>query len=629
MSAAPTPGRDPAADREALRQATLEAARMRERAETLETALREASTSRASEREGWRARLERADERVRLERVRVEALEVRPVPVVVATRRDMRRAGGAARRARTLGGGGPPAVASRASFRFASRRARGACAFSPPDRVPPGGTRGLSRRRRRRRPSHPTVYRPQVALGERERTPPPPPSTSSREEDAEDEVETDEPSSSTSLAATRRGAGRVAARTSSSSASRVVRDLTSWKDPSASGKVFGGGLYALVCAHSLRTAAIPASAVLCACVMATLSSTLAWKLFSRLRAGVGLRGVEAWRESEDASAAKRRDREASARRVAAKLGGWVAATASSCAPAAAETWLFVEKIVTWAHPPSTLRACFVAWVSSLVARVWWLSAMTTATTFWILAFAAPPFLAAFGPAAAAASRAFAADAAARFAHVLNDRRFQLGFVGFVWTHAGVAGKTLLVLAAVTLVLTVSPGEPARDQGETAGGRRRSSAAAARGPGIIAGRDDATTTVSGSVVITELPASPTRKAATTATTRVAETRRRAAATATTTAPPRRMSFFGGYGRRAAAAVAASASSPKSERDAPGRGGDENVPPWGGDSPTTPTTKQRRAGAEDAFGGSVEKRLSLSRRRMIAERARRLMADSDDD
>ena len=71
MSAAPTPGRDPAADREALRQATLEAARMRERAETLETALREASTSRASEREGWRARLERADERVRLERVRV------------------------------------------------------------------------------------------------------------------------------------------------------------------------------------------------------------------------------------------------------------------------------------------------------------------------------------------------------------------------------------------------------------------------------------------------------------------------------------------------------------------------------------------------------------------------------
>jgi hypothetical protein len=88
----------------------------------------------------------------------------------------------------------------------------------------------------------------------------------------------------------------------------------------------------------------------------------------------------------------------------------------------------------------------------------------------------------------------------------------------------------------------------------------------------------------------------------------------------------MSFFGGYGRRAAAAVAASASSPKSERDAPGRGGDENVPPWGGDSPTT---KQRRAGAEDAFGGSVEKRLSLSRRRMIAERARRLMADSDDD
>jgi hypothetical protein len=34
----------------------------------------------------------------------------------------------------------------------------------------------------------------------------------------------------------------------------------------------------------------------------------------------------------------------------------------------------------------------------------------------------------------------------RSAHVLNDRRLQLGAVGSVWVCTGYAGRTLLVLA---------------------------------------------------------------------------------------------------------------------------------------------------------------------------------------
>jgi hypothetical protein len=54
----------------------------------------------------------------------------------------------------------------------------------------------------------------------------------------------------------------------------------------------------------------------------------------------------------------RREREASARRVAAKLGGWVAASAAARAPVAAEAWLAGMRLASWDHPPTTLKALY-------------------------------------------------------------------------------------------------------------------------------------------------------------------------------------------------------------------------------------------------------------------------------
>ena len=102
--------------------------------------------------------------------------------------------------------------------------------------------------------------------------------------------------------------------------------------------------------------------------------------------------------------------------------------------------------MTWEHPPTTLAACAAVWLASLVARVWMIPLLPSLCALWLAGFTLPPLAQALGPTAGVALRHAAGGAVQRFAHVLNDRRLQLGAVGGVWVCTGYAGRTLLVLA---------------------------------------------------------------------------------------------------------------------------------------------------------------------------------------
>jgi len=163
----------------------------------------------------------------------------------------------------------------------------------------------------------------------------------------------------------------------------VAVELATWQDPGRSAKLLGGGLYVMLCVSSLRSMPLPLSALACYGVIAALALSLVRKVCSKLRAGLGLGdggvgqggggGVRGGsrgggREGAEGSMCaashdgahdeSRREREASARRVAAKLGGWVAASAAARAPVAAEVWLAGMRLASWDHPPTTLKALY-------------------------------------------------------------------------------------------------------------------------------------------------------------------------------------------------------------------------------------------------------------------------------
>ena len=169
----------------------------------------------------------------------------------------------------------------------------------------------------------------------------------------------------------------------------AVADLVTWRAPGKSARVLGLGLYLQLCVSSLRSMPLPFWTVFCYGAIFSLAASLAWRIFRRFRRGLAphARAVAA---DAVALADARRAREASVRRVAAKLGGWVASSAASRAPLAAESWIALERCVAWEHPPTTLKACATLWLVSLVARVWWLPASTTACVLWVGAFVVPP-----------------------------------------------------------------------------------------------------------------------------------------------------------------------------------------------------------------------------------------------
>ena len=215
-----------------------------------------------------------------------------------------------------------------------------------------------------------------------------------------------------------------------------LHDLTHWRRPGRTARVAGGGLYLMLCVGSLRQMPLPAGTVACYAFIFTLAASLFTRLFQRVRRnlgfGLGLGGMDA-AAAESKSELTRRRRETHVRLMAAKFGGWVAASAAARAPVAAEAWIYTEAVVRWDSPPATLRACFLLWFTSIVARVWWLSWGYTVALLWCAAFVVPPVVSALGPAAGDAARRAVTWYAGKW---LNDRRLQLAIVGFIWSGTG-------------------------------------------------------------------------------------------------------------------------------------------------------------------------------------------------
>ena len=295
-----------------------------------------------------------------------------------------------------------------------------------------------------------------------------------------------------------------------------LNDLVHWRQPSRTAKVAGGGFYLMLCVGSLRTVPLPAGTVACYAFIFALAASLFTRLFQRVRRnlgfGLGIGGMDA-AAMESASDQTRKKREARVRLMAAKFGGWVAASAAARAPVAAETWIAAEAIVRWDRPVTTLKACFLLWFASAAARVWRLSAGYTVALLWCALFTVPPFVAALGPAAGDAAVRVVTWYAGKW---VNDRRVQLAIVGFVWSATGYAGRTMLTM---TLVIAFLAG--AGSNGDRHGnGRPRGSRERERG-GVTA-EDEAMdgegraakggerregVTVAGGVTIEEMPPSP--------------------------------------------------------------------------------------------------------------------------
>ena len=188
----------------------------------------------------------------------------------------------------------------------------------------------------------------------------------------------------------------------------------------------------MLCVGSLRQMPLPAGTVACYAFIFTLAASLFTRLFQRVRRnlgfGLGLGGMDA-AAAESKSDLTRRRREAHVRLMAAKFGGWVAASAAARAPVAAEAWIYTEAVVRWDSPPATLRACFLLWFTSIVARVWWLSWGYTVALLWCAAFVVPPVVSALGPAAGDAARRavtwYAGQVAERSKAAARDRRVHM------------------------------------------------------------------------------------------------------------------------------------------------------------------------------------------------------------
>ena len=246
---------------------------------------------------------------------------------------------------------------------------------------------------------------------------------------------------------------------SADGAAAAFAELITWRRPGATARVAFGGLYAQLCVSSLRTMPLPFGTVACYGFMFALAASLLWRLARGLRlvllgvsSSVGVRKPETLR-TESSERARREVRERDARRFAAKFGGWIAASTARRAPAVAMAWLTLERTFAWEHPPTTLKACVALWLASLLARVWRAPADVTALVAWVALFTAPPFVAAFGPGIRAATQMAVGETRARFAYLLDDRRVQLAGLCVAWSAAGLAGRTLLGLAAATMFLT--------------------------------------------------------------------------------------------------------------------------------------------------------------------------------
>jgi hypothetical protein len=437
-------------------------------------------------------------------------------------------------------------------------------------------------------------------------------------------------------------AGReVSASSSSEGAAAAFAELVTWRRPGKSAKVFFGGLYVQLCVSSLRAMPLPFGTAACYGFIFALAFSLLWRLARGLRlvlwggASFSSENLGGKRRDDDVPASgvgrtgdetiltRRETRERDARRFAAKFGGWIAASAARRAPAVAMTWLFCERTFLWEHPPTTLKACVALWLCSLVARVWRAPLDATIFAAWVLTFAAPPALAAFGPFLETSWKAVVDDARVRFAYLLDDRRVQLLGLCVAWSAAGLAGRTLIGLAAATLFLT--GGERAGNAGVDFGGARGN----------------------GGVTITELPSSPETGVLSVAREAAAarSPRRKPTTPERLAAAERRPSLASARPARAARDAFPSVVAPKRDPiSSPSTSEDSLSPPRASlalknknDEPqkkavdknrrvvsvterTFSTTTTRRYGAAAGVTNASE-----ARQRMIAERTRRILDD----
>ena len=416
----------------------------------------------------------------------------------------------------------------------------------------------------------------------------------------------------------------VFASSSADGAAAAFAELVTWRRPGKTARAFFGGLYVQLCVSSLRTMPLPFGTVACYGFMFALAASLLWRLARGLRlvllgaaSGVALKPKRAGdvRDEREERAARREARERDARRFAAKFGGWIAASAARRAPAVALGCLALERTFAWEHPPTTLKACVALWLASLAARWWNAPADVTALAAWVALFVAPPAVSAFGPGLRAYTRGATDDARARFAYLLDDRRAQLAGLCVAWSATGLAGRTLLGLAAVTMFL--------------AGGER-----AARAEGEA--RADGTGR-NGGVTITELPSSPETGVASVARAAAAASRspparsppRKATTPERLSMAERRPSPASARPARAARDAFASVQAKRvsSARDDT-RNADADVRRASSFDPTrrvvavtkSTTVTTRRYGAAAGVTNASE-----ARQRMIAERTRRILDD----
>ena len=416
-----------------------------------------------------------------------------------------------------------------------------------------------------------------------------------------------------------------------------------WRRPARTAKVAGGGFYLMLCVGSLRQMPLPAGTVACYAFIFALAASLFTRLFQRVRRNLGfglggLGGMDA-AAMEAAKDFTRKKREARVRLMAAKFGGWVAASAAARAPLAAETWIAIEAIVRWDRPVTTLKACFLLWFASAAARVWFLGLGYTVALLWCALFTVPPFVNALGPAAGDVAVRAVTWYAGRWLH---DRRVQLAIVGFVWSGTGYAGRTMLTMTLVIAFLAgagsngnghgnASRGSREREgeRGVTAedeamdGGRRAAKGGGERREGV---------TVAGGVTIEEMPPSPLGRvdpnvsAVSSSSSRGGGTKQRTPAAAAVASCGRDdsakesrggslsassddESFGGDLAKSSSALDVDVAATRRAERDSPKR-----TPPFVG------------GGEKDWSGGGS---VSAARRRMIADRARRILEGDESD
>ena len=417
-----------------------------------------------------------------------------------------------------------------------------------------------------------------------------------------------------------------------------------WRRPARTAKVAGGGFYLMLCVGSLRQMPLPAGTVACYAFIFALAASLFTRLFQRVRRNLGfglggLGGMDA-AAMEAATGATRKKREARVRLMAAKFGGWVAASAAARAPLAAETWIAIEAIVRWDRPVTTLKACFLLWFASAAARVWFLGLGTTVALLWCALFTVPPFVNALGPAAGDVAVRAVTWYAGRWLH---DRRVQLAIVGFVWSGTGYAGRTMLTMTLVIAFLAgAGSNGNGRGNGHARGSREREGerVVTAEDEAMDAGRRAAKgggerregVTVAGGVTIEEMPPSPLGRvdpnvsAVSSSSSRGGGTKQRTPAAAAVASCGRDdsakesrggslsassddESFGGDLAKSSSALDVDVAATRRAERDSPKR-----TPPFVG------------GGEKDWSGGGS---VSAARRRMIADRARRILEGDESD